>query len=61
VSLRGANYRILYFFHGTAAAAVSHGIVKERILPPQEIGRAIQRKRLFESNPAGHQLREGAK
>lgn len=26
-SLQGVNYRILYFFHGSLAAVVSHGIV----------------------------------
>ena len=28
VSLRGVQYRVLYFFHGTVAAVVSHGLVK---------------------------------
>ena len=30
VGLRGVHYRILYFFHETAAAVVSHGLVKEQ-------------------------------
>lgn len=60
-SQQGVNYRILYFFHGTLAAIVSHGIVKERALPPKEIDRAIERKKLFEANPAKHQKGESAK
>jgi phage-related protein len=60
-SLRGVNYRILYFFHGSIAAVVSHGIVKERAVPPKEIDRAIERKKLFELNPAKHQKGERTK
>jgi len=51
VSLQGVNYRMLYFFHGTLAAVVSHGIVKERKVPPKEIAKAIERKKRFETNP----------
>jgi hypothetical protein len=29
VGFQGVNYRMLYFFHGTVAAVISHGIVKE--------------------------------
>jgi phage-related protein len=57
-SMQGVNYRILYFFHGTVAAIVSHGIVKQRAVPPKEIDRAIERKRRFEANPAQHRLVE---
>lgn len=60
-SLQGVNYRILYFFHGSIAAVVSHGIVKERAVPPKEINRAIERKKLFELNPAKHQKGERTK
>ena len=59
-SLQGINYRILYFFYGTVAAIVSHGIVKEDAVPPNEIERAIQRKKRFEANPAKHLPRESA-
>jgi hypothetical protein len=58
-SLHGLNYRILYFFHGTLAAVVSHGIVEERAVPQKEIDRAIERKKLFAAHPARHQKREG--
>lgn len=61
VSLQGVNYRILYFFHGTTASVVSHGIVKERVVPPKEIDRAIHRKKLFELSPTKHQMKGGGK
>lgn len=48
------NYRILYFFHGRTVAVLSHGIVKERQIPPQEIERAIERKIKFQQNPDHH-------
>lgn len=43
-SLQGVHYRMLYFFHGTTAAIVSHGLVKERAVPPKEINLATDRK-----------------
>ena len=54
VSLGGVHHRILYFFHGTMAAVVSHGLVKERVVPLKEIDRAVERKKRFEANPAKH-------
>ena len=54
VSLGGVHHRILYFFHGAMAAVVSHGLVKERVVPSKEIDRAVQRKRRFEANPPKH-------
>lgn len=54
IGLHGINYRMLYFFHGRLAAVVSHGIVKERIVPPREIDKAVERKRRFEKNPKFH-------
>jgi len=58
VSLQGVHYRILYFFHGVVAAVVSHGLVKERVVPPKEIDRAVERRKRFEANPAGHTYEE---
>lgn len=58
VGLQGINYRVLYFFHGQAAAVVSHGLVKERVVPPKEIDRAIERMKKFESNPQKHTYEE---
>ena len=57
-SLQGVHYRILFFFHGTVAAVVSHGLVKERVVPPREIDRAVERKKRFEANPLKHTYRE---
>jgi phage-related protein len=36
-SHQGVHCRMLYFFHGTAAIIVSHGLIKEREVPPREI------------------------
>jgi phage-related protein len=58
VSLQGLQYRILYFFHGNIAAVVSHGLIKERAVPPKEIDRAIERKKRFIANPAKHRYQE---
>jgi phage-related protein len=53
-SLQGIHYRILYFFHGSTAAVLSHGIVKESAVPPKEIDKAMERKTRFEANPVKH-------
>jgi len=58
VSLQGVQHRILCFFHGTLAAVVSHGLVKERVVPPKEIDRAIERKKRFEVDPRRHTYEE---
>ena len=50
----GVHYRMLYFFHGTAAIIVSHGLTKERQVPPREIELAIRRKTQFEASPKRH-------
>ena len=52
------NYRMLYFFHGRVAAVLTHGLVKEREVPPREIEEAIRRKQLFELNPQLHTYKE---
>jgi hypothetical protein len=53
-TLRSMNYRILYFFCGKNTACLSHGIVKEDVVPPAEIDLAVSRKRLVEKNRARH-------
>ena len=58
VSLGGVHHRILYFFHGAVAAVVSHGFVKERVVPSKEIDHALDRKKRFEANPAKHTYEE---
>jgi hypothetical protein len=45
---------MLYFFHGHAVTVVSHGLVKERRVPPREIDDALGRKRRFEADPQKH-------
>jgi len=45
---------MLYFFHGNVAAVLSHGLTKEREVPPREIEEAIERRRKFEADPAKH-------
>jgi phage-related protein len=59
-ALQGINYRVLYFFHGREAVILSHGLVKERVVPPKEIERAIARKRKFEAAPLKHTYGEFA-
>jgi hypothetical protein len=58
IGLQGQNYRMLYFFHGKHVAILSHGLVKEREVPPKEINKALERKRMFESNPTRHTYEE---
>jgi hypothetical protein len=58
VGFQGVNYRMLYFFHGNVAAVLSHGIVKEREVPPKEIENAIERRAKFERNPKAHTFEE---
>jgi hypothetical protein len=54
VGLRGQNFRMLYFFHGSVAAVLSHGLIKEDRVPLKEIDQAIARKQAFEANPVAH-------
>lgn len=54
VGLQGVNYRMLYFFHRTAVVVVSHGLVKDRKVPPLEIEKALERKNKFELDPTAH-------
>jgi phage-related protein len=54
VGLQGLNYRMLYFFHGREAVVVSHGIVKEQLVPPKEIDLALRRRAQFAANPRRH-------
>ena len=56
-SHQGVHCRMRYFFHGTAAIIVSHGLIKEREVPPREIDLAIRRKGQFEASPKRHAYR----
>ena len=53
VSFRRVQYRMLYFFHGRRAV-ISHGLIKEKEVPPDDIDSAIDRRRRFEEDPDGH-------
>jgi phage-related protein len=48
-SYQGVHYRMLYFFARQAVVVLSHGLTKERVVPPREIDRAGQRKRMVEA------------
>lgn len=58
IGFQGINYRILYFFHEDTAAVISHGIVKEKLVPPVEIDKAIKRRDKFISNPEKYTYQE---
>lgn len=58
VAMGGVNYRMLYFFFGTAAAVVSHGLTKGQAVPAREIDVAIRRKDAFTHDPATHTYEE---
>src|ERR1019366_7377575 len=36
----------------SSGSSISHGLVKERVVPPREIDRAVERKKQFEANPS---------
>jgi len=48
----------LYFFYGAITAVISHGLVKERAVPPNEISRAVERKKRFVAHPLRHTYEE---
>jgi len=52
---------MLYFFHGRTAVVVSHGLIKEREVPPREIDLAVARKARFQADPEAHTFRPGAR
>ena len=58
VRVGNVQYRMLYFFFGAGVAVVSHGIVKERAVPPVEIERAIERKINVMASPQDHLFRQ---
>jgi hypothetical protein len=58
-SYQGVHFRILYFFVGTRAVVLSHGITKESEVPDVEINRAAARKKRFEADPKAHTYTPG--
>ena len=58
IDLGGIHYRVLYSFHGTAQAVLSHGLIKRRIVPPGEIDLAVVCRQAFAAHPQRHTHRE---
>jgi phage-related protein len=54
ISFRGIQYRMLYFFHGKDIVIISHGLVKESIVPPYDIDLSLERKKKYGKNPEKH-------
>ena len=54
VGLQHINYRILYFFHGRAAAILAHGLTKEDRVPNAAIDTALARKDKYQIAPKLH-------
>ena len=54
---RRVNYRMLYFFH-ERTAVISHGLIKEGVVPDREIDVAILRKGQFARDPQKHTYKE---
>ena len=52
------QFRMLYFLHGNSAAVISHGIIKEAVVPNREIEQALTRKAKYLKNPAKHTFEE---
>ena len=58
IGLQRVNYRILYFFHGRAAAVLAQGLTKKDTVPDTAIETALARKRKFEQDPALYTFEE---
>ena len=52
------QYRILYFFAGKDVVILTHGLTKEKKVPPADVERAIDRKTVYEQDPEKHQADE---
>jgi len=50
------QYRILYFYHGQNIAVLTSGLIKKgSAVPPEEIDKAVRRKKQYEQDPHKHQ------
>jgi len=49
-SYQSVHYRMLYFFAGKAVVVISHGLTKQREVPPREVHLALERKKKVETN-----------
>jgi len=56
-SAQHVNYRMLYTFVGQNVTLLTHGLVKESQVPPDEIDLALHRKKQFEADPEKHSYR----
>ena len=56
-SYQGVHYRILYFFH-EGRAVLSHGLIKERMIPAAEIDRVMKRRTRFKDDSETHTYKE---
>ncbi|MFH1742469.1 MAG: type II toxin-antitoxin system RelE/ParE family toxin [bacterium] len=54
VGFQSVNYRMLYFFHGSAIVVLSHGLTKEQRVPSREIDQAVERMKKYQANPERH-------
>ena len=41
---------MLYFFAGKAVVVLSHGLTKERAVPPRDIDQPVRRKQMVEAD-----------
>ena len=53
VSFRRVKYRMLYFFWD-GQGVVTHGLIKEDVIPDKEIDLAMQRREKFATDPDRH-------
>lgn len=56
IGRQGINYRVLYFFHD-GKAVLSHGLTKEKEVPPREIERAMATRSLYAKDPDKYTFR----
>ncbi len=52
------NYRILYAFEGKGKAVLLNAFTKKRIVPHTELKKALERFKLFKSNPIRYTYKE---
>ncbi len=52
------NYRILYGFVGKDIAVLANSFTKEKVVPAQQIERAIERLNRYKQNPQRHRYNE---
>jgi len=53
-SYQGVHCRMFYFFHGRSVVVLTHGVVKEREVPGEEIERALRARQALVRDPGSH-------